>query len=687
MEYDVHIERLKLWNFRSFATSDADLDALIGPIPVDVVLEPETSVFIGRNGAGKSALLQALLRLFGETREERSVQAADFFVPPGERLESEPLRQLWIEAVLRFPELEGEDADAERTVPPAFRHMVVESEGAPPYVRIRLEATWQLAGTLDGVVEEALYWILGAGDPPFGDGDPLTKKRVSASERGNVLVRYIPASRDITALTQLTVRSLGRSLMRAIRWEKKEEIDALIADASATLDQEGALTRVNAAINACWSELNTAETGTFARLSVLAPDLQQIVRAATITLTPSATGRIMSVDELSDGQRSLFHFALVKALLDLRLALESEVAAGMTPPFQAEFARAPALTVFAFEEPENHLSPFFLSRLLSELELLTSTKRVQGVVTSHAPAIVGRVEPTAIRHVRRVHATGISCVTKLALPLDGTDAAKFVREAVRAHPEIYFARHAIFGEGPSEEIVIPRIAEALGVPIDRSFVAIVPIGGRHIQHFWRLVEQLGIPHTTLLDLDLGRSTGDDLQIKAAANALRESGRALNDTEVGNVTKALANSRPSIVAGKKFDMAFMVNWSTAFESQGIFMSEPLDLDMLMLKAFPEAYKKLPSGSHGPQTPDDTTRQVAAGARVLGEGGLGLVPFADQPEMALFPWYAYLFLGARGKPAVHLAALGELDDPSIQAACPPVLRRLIDHVRASLAAPVA
>ena len=683
----MHIERLKLWNFRSFATSDADLDALIGPIPVDVVLEPETSVFIGRNGAGKSALLQALLRLFGETREERSVQAADFFVPPGERLESEPLRQLWIEAVLRFPELEGEDADAERTVPPAFRHMVVESEGAPPYVRIRLEATWQLAGTLDGVVEEALYWILGAGDPPFGDGDPLTKKRVSASERGNVLVRYIPASRDITALTQLTVRSLGRSLMRAIRWEKKEEIDALIADASATLDQEGALTRVNAAINACWSELNTAETGTFARLSVLAPDLQQIVRAATITLTPSATGRIMSVDELSDGQRSLFHFALVKALLDLRLALESEVAAGMTPPFQAEFARAPALTVFAFEEPENHLSPFFLSRLLSELELLTSTKRVQGVVTSHAPAIVGRVEPTAIRHVRRVHATGISCVTKLALPLDGTDAAKFVREAVRAHPEIYFARHAIFGEGPSEEIVIPRIAEALGVPIDRSFVAIVPIGGRHIQHFWRLVEQLGIPHTTLLDLDLGRSTGDDLQIKAAANALRESGRALNDTEVGNVTKALANSRPSIVAGKKFDMAFMVNWSTAFESQGIFMSEPLDLDMLMLKAFPEAYKKLPSGSHGPQTPDDTTRQVAAGARVLGEGGLGLVPFADQPEMALFPWYAYLFLGARGKPAVHLAALGELDDPSIQAACPPVLRRLIDHVRASLAAPVA
>lgn len=209
----MHVELLKLWNFRSFASSNPDLEPFLGPQSVDVPLESETSVFIGRNGAGKSALIQALLRLFGETRDERSVQPSDFFVPPNERLESQPLRRMFIEAVLRFPELASEGGDADKTVPPAFRHMVVESEGAPPYVRMRLEASWQLAGTLDGIVEESLYWILGAGEVPFGDGDPLTKKKVSVSERGHVLVRYIPASRDITALTQLTVRSLGLSLI------------------------------------------------------------------------------------------------------------------------------------------------------------------------------------------------------------------------------------------------------------------------------------------------------------------------------------------------------------------------------------------------------------------------------------------------------------------------------------------
>ena len=41
-----------------------------------------TSVFIGRNEAGKSSLIQALLRLFGATRDERNVQPSDLFVPP-----------------------------------------------------------------------------------------------------------------------------------------------------------------------------------------------------------------------------------------------------------------------------------------------------------------------------------------------------------------------------------------------------------------------------------------------------------------------------------------------------------------------------------------------------------------------------------------------------------------------------
>ena len=311
---------------------------------------------------------------------------------------------------------------------------------------------------------------------------------------------------------------------------------------------------------------------------MLPPDFQQIVRAASIILEPSAIGRTLGIEDLSDGQRSLFHFALVKSLLDFKLGLEAEVAAGKKPPFAPDFTRAPALTIFAFEEPENHLAPYFLSRLITELQKLTRTQRVQGIVTSHSPAIVGRLEPQALRHMRLNSISGVSLGSPLELPTDTDEAAKFVREAVRAHPEIYFARHAIFGEGASEEIALPRLAEAFSIPIDRSFVAIVPIGGRYVGHFWRLVTQLGIPHTTLLDLDLGRSTGDVTQIKAIANAMLELKTPADEDMKTNLTTAQALER-SAGWGKNdgWSMDKLQRWVDFFEKHGVFFSSPLDLE--------------------------------------------------------------------------------------------------------------
>ena len=50
---------------------------------------------------------------------------------------------------------------------------------------------------------------------------------------------------------------------------------------------------------------------------------------------------------------------------------------------------------------------------------------------------------------------------------------------MRAYPELYFAKVVVLGEGASEEVILPAISEAMGVPIDKSFVAMVPLGGRH----------------------------------------------------------------------------------------------------------------------------------------------------------------------------------------------------------------
>ena len=96
--------------------------------------------------------------------------------------------------------------------------------------------------------------------------------------------------------------------------------------------------------------------------------------------------------------------------------------------------------------------------------------------------------------------------------------------AIIAYPELYFAKFVILAEGPSEEIVLPQIAAARQFQVDQSFVSLVPLGGRHVNHFWRLLNDLSIPHATLLDLDAGRETGGWARIKYVCQQLLQNGR-------------------------------------------------------------------------------------------------------------------------------------------------------------------
>ena len=219
------IEELRIWHFRCFGASDPAIDGKPDPKPVVISLDSEITALIGRNGSGKSALLEALQRLFGETRDERNVRPSDFFVSPGETIDSVALRKMYLEALITFPELAKGAKESESTVPATFKNMIVDGQGRTPIVRVRLEASWQSSGTLDGIIEENIYWLLTSDEVPFGEPtDTAIKHKMNAADRAAIAVRYIPASRDVTALTKLTVRSLGRSLMQSVVWKDEAKI-------------------------------------------------------------------------------------------------------------------------------------------------------------------------------------------------------------------------------------------------------------------------------------------------------------------------------------------------------------------------------------------------------------------------------------------------------------------------------
>jgi len=250
-----------------------------------------------------------------------------------------------------------------------------------------------------------------------------------------------------------------------------------------------------------------------------------------------------------------------------------------------------------------------------------------------------------------------------------------VKEAVRSYPELYFATAVVLGEGDSEEVVLPRAARVMNRPLDQRLVSVVPLGGRHVNHFWRLLRDLGIPHVTLLDLDRERYGGGWGRIHYALVQLRSFEPALTVDRL-RLTQEQLDGMPNWSLD---DEALLQEWLQLLETHGVFFSAPLDLDFLMLRAFPDAYRTSTTGS-GPRIPRDAsglaTRLDQAKKAVLKpEGGDGRSYSED--ERRAFIWYHYLFLG-RGKPATHVVALNGLSEEQLRQGLPEVLQRLLNRV---------
>jgi putative ATP-dependent endonuclease of OLD family len=630
----MHIQSVTLQNFRCF-----------GPASTTVTLGRNVTALIGANGAGKSAFIEALRRLFGLTRDERTLTRADIHFGPKESPDTVAERQIVIDVVFAFPELAEEDHEAVRTVPEVFRIMTAAGPGEPLKARLRLEALWKRGESFIDEVETALYWIAHLNEVEFGEdsGAGLDKQRVHSSDRGKVQLICVPATRDGSAVTRQALRQLLRRLERSGDFGAETERD--IQEVSETLqgkiDELPAIEWVTQKLAENWGRLHTAAHLRNPRLVVLSREFTQLLRSLTAKLSPTPDGRERSLDELSEGQASLFFLALAATLAQL----ESELAKGTPPDGFADLdVVPPALTIYAVEEPENHLAPFYLSRLMGLLGEVCAGHQAMGLVTSHAPGILRRVGPEAVRHFRLDLEELVTRVNEIRLPKGDEEAAKFVRQAVLARPEMYFASLVILGEGDSEEVVVPRVAKALGVDLDPSFIAFAPLGGRHVNHFWRLLSYLNIPFLTLLDFDLGRHGAGPLRLKYVYDELG----AIGDVETPDWVKgdpdtaAYWNSRKAVGIRR---------WREWLAERGVFFSYPLDLDMMMVRAFPEAF-----GVDGADVPEDAD---ALETSVFGKGA-GLkayeekAPEDDQPTVEELVTYDMLFK-KRGKPGSHLKAL--------------------------------
>lgn len=654
------IESLSIQNFRCF-----------GPDRTKINLDSVVTAFVGGNGSGKTAVFQALSRLFGMTTGQRTVRRRDFHLPADQQ-ELQTGASLSVEVILSFPELEGLDDDAiEDAVPEFFLQMAASEPGAPLKARMKLRATWMDDGTLDGTVDENIRWITTLADEFEWD----ECKRVQAVERGSIQLVYVPVTRS--AAEQVTALLKGR-LWQAAKWSDKfRKTSARAAGViQKRFEREEPAKFVLERLSQRWKQLHEADTDTTPVLRLVENRFEELVRKAEFAFYPDEAGQERDLADLSDGQRSLFHIALTAATLEVErdaFALPADES-----PFDQEKVRRAHLTLLAIEEPENSLSPFFLSRIIIQSREIGALPSAQVAISSHSAAILSRIEPEEVRYFRLDRQSRQSSVRSLTLPVDDLEASQYVRLAVKAYPELYFARFVILGEGDSERIVIPRVAEAMGMQLDPSFVPIVPLGGRYVGHFWNLLADLQIPHATLLDLDLGRTHGGANTVRTVVAALAEIGNDLSEN-------------PSVVSGEidldevdDLEHSDLIDgfednvWLQALKLEGVYFSDPIDLDFAMLTAFPEAYQHAHPGGRGPREDAASIEQKKSVTLKTG----GDPDLFDDSFDDFFKWYPYLFLN-RSKPETHLSALSRISEADLQDDAPPELKALVEHVKEALA----
>lgn len=631
------LQSIRLCNFQSFGNG-----------PTAITFE-DVTYLIGPNGSGKTAVLQALCRLFAFDPSLRRIKRSDFHVPADEDLVPEE-RSLWLEADFEFPELlEDEDNS---TVAPHFAHMRLDTAEGIPRVRYRLSATMGI----DGDIEENLVYVLDVDK----DANPLSTAVVTRAHRNTIQMHYLPARRDPADHITYGANALLGRLLRAVNWEDdRERIKGLTDEISECLSGNQSVSAFSESLNVMWKRLHRGTFFTDPKLTFVTSEIESLLRHMSVSFSPGHDENLVDFSRLSDGQKSMLYLSLVLS----SHAIGRAVLTGKDVSFDTDKLKPPSFTLIAVEEPENSLSPHYLGRIVNALNSSIGGADSQAIIATHAPSMLRRVDPENIRYLR-LAASRATKVTCIALPDKEDEAHKFVREAVQAFPEVYFSRLVVLGEGDSEEIVLPRILQAKGAPVDESAVTIAPLGGRHVNHFWRLLAALETPYVTLLDLDVARHQGGWGRIRNVNNQLAKFSPEKILPDDWEIVKW--NEEPPIRTHHTFEK---VSLFLELEKRNVFFSEPMDLDFAMISAYPDAYSVEQSD------PDETILKP-----VLGKSHHNPAQYTAAEQLLFGTYHSKFKLGS--KPAAHISALAKLTDEELLDNLPPSLNRMADAIIAAL-----
>ncbi len=470
----MQLRRLEIENFRGITK----LDLTIG----------DTTVLIGENNTGKTAVLDALkfaLRSI-KTRRGCAFEEYDFHLPTAN---AEPSDAPAISIRLTFKEDKPGDWD-DRQVARLNRAKILQVDGAGCSLAI-LKVGARFDATSQDFIQD---WEF---QNPRGEALTGLSDTSLSILHSEVSYFYLSALRD--ASKQFDAKGpFWRPFLKESQLtpEKRTEIESSLSDVNdLIISSHTSFSQVVSRLKAIRDVISVANGGDdIVSIDAVPGRLFDMLAKATVSIN-TTTGAKIPVGRHSEGTQSLAVLTLFNAYL------------------QAWKKGDP---IVALEEPEAHLHPSAVRALWQLIETIPGQK----IISTHSGDLLSEVPPQAVVRLARV-AGELGAWPVSSVALTDPQTRQFNFHIRHARGELLFAKGWLLVEGESEVTLLPEIARILGFNLERAGVRCVPFRQSDVGLYLTVADGLGISWVTLTDKDQqGQSTIQ--KVRAALNGRSEN---------------------------------------------------------------------------------------------------------------------------------------------------------------------
>lgn len=463
----MYISELKLWNFRKYGGDDFDLTKPHIIVP----FKKGMNVLIGENDSGKTAIIDAIKYVLKTNAYEAiRIQQDDFYN------DKEHLRiELLIDDVT--------DSEASN-----FTEIISSRKGvALASLKLVLDVVRK-----DGHIQA--YEVKGGND---ADGHSLTPLM-----KDNLRITYLKPLRD--AENELTAKKNSRlsqilqshELLKQNSNGEKHDLIKIIEDANAEVE---AWFEDDTGGDASHKKLIKGVIDKFLKMFISDDAESQFLLADPTMKSILERLAISVVDSKNLGLGTLNRLFMATELLHLK-------------------KKGDNLKVCLIEELEAHIHPQAQMKVISAL---LQEDRVQFILTTHSPNITSKVKLGKDNDVNSI----LMCNSNNVFPM-GPGYTKLEKKDYKyldtfldvTKSNLFFAKGVILVEGWAEEILIPVIAEKMGIDLTQHEVSVVNVGSTAYLHFARIFMRKGAPEmevkcAIVTDLDVRPDTANKAQVE------------------------------------------------------------------------------------------------------------------------------------------------------------------------------